>query len=47
MQSTEDEKAKGYSNEEQSISEQDILDNIETLLSSTSDGYRQAEQAYE
>lgn len=38
---------KGYSNEEQSISEQDILDNIETLLSSTSDGYRQAEQAYD
>ena len=32
---------KGYSNEEQSISKQDILDNIETLLSSTSDGYRQ------
>ena len=38
---------KGYSYEEQSISEQDILDNIETLLSATPDGYRQAEQAYD
>lgn len=38
---------KGYSNEEQSISKQDILDNIETLLSSTPDGYRQAEQAFD
>lgn len=36
----------GYSRQKEKISKQDILDNIETLLSSTPDGYRQAEQAY-
>ena len=37
----------GYSRQKEKISKQDILDNIETLLSSTPDGYRQAEQAYD
>ena len=37
----------GYSRQKEKISKQDILDNIETLLSSTRDGYRQAEQAYD
>ena len=37
----------GYSHEKIKVSKQDIIDNIETLLSSTADGYRQAEQAYD
>ena len=37
----------GYSRQKEKISKQDILDNIETLLSSTPDGYRQAEQSYD
>ena len=37
----------GYSRQKEKISKQDILDNIETLLSSTPDGYRQVEQAYD
>lgn len=37
----------GSSAQVEKISKQDILDNIEELLSATPDGYRQAEQAYD
>lgn len=37
----------GSSKQVERVTKQDILDNIESLLSATPDGYRQAEQAYE
>lgn len=37
----------GSAHQEEKVTKQDILDNIEELLSSTSDGYRQAEQAFD
>lgn len=37
----------GSSHQVEKISKQDILDNIEELLSATPDGYRQAEQAFD
>lgn len=43
----ESSKLDGYSHATQRINKQDIIDNIEFLLASTSDGYRQAEQAFD
>ena len=40
-------KSSGSSRQIEKISKQDILDNIEELLSATTDGYRQAEQAFD
>ena len=40
-------KLDGYSHATQRINKQDIIDNIEFLLASTPDGYRQAEQAFD
>lgn len=37
----------GSSHQVEKVSKQDILDNIEELLSATPDGYRQAEQAFD
>lgn len=37
----------GLSHKVEKVSKQDILDNIEELLSATPDGYRQAEQAFD
>lgn len=37
----------GLSHQIEKVSKQDILDNIEELLSATPDGYRQAEQAFD
>ena len=43
----ESSKLDGYSHATQRINKQDIIDNIEFLLASTPDGYRQAEQAFD
>lgn len=43
----ENSKLDGYSHATQRINKQDIIDNIEFLLASTPDGYRQAEQAFD
>ena len=43
----ENSKLDGYSHAIQRINKQDIIDNIEFLLASTPDGYRQAEQAFD
>lgn len=43
----ENSKLDGYSHSTQRINKQDIIDNIEFLLASTPDGYRQAEQAFD
>lgn len=40
-------KYSGSSHQVEKVSKQDILDNIEELLSATPDGYRQAEQAFD
>ena len=40
-------KSSGSSHQVEKVSKQDILDNIEELLSATPDGYRQAEQAFD
>lgn len=40
-------KSSGSSHKVEKVSKQDILDNIEELLSATPDGYRQAEQAFD
>ena len=43
----ENSKLDGYSHATQRINKQDIIDNIEFLLASAPDGYRQAEQAFD
>ena len=43
----ENSKLDGYSHATQRINKQDIIDNIEFLLASTLDGYRQAEQSFD
>lgn len=44
---TSSSKSSGSSHQVEKVSKQDILDNIEELLSATPDGYRQAEQAFD
>lgn len=43
----ENSKLDGYSHATQRINKQDIIDNIEFLLASTPDGYRQVEQSFD